>query len=185
MQHSLSCLSCSQLITPLMNWYKCLQCDQTNLCGVCYEKQAPLVLPHRYNHPHILLNQFGYIQLPEKVLDGIQKQGLQKSQQRALEGGIYFDQQCTSCASPSIEGMLYKCDVCPAVCLCHDCYLSSLQTPAQTPLFQHHYSHHPILVFLIQKNWNPHIESIDQTKLQVLGQGRFSTVYSGQVAGIS
>ena len=158
--------------------YKCLICKDINVCGVCYEKRRRNKnYEHEPFHPHVLLNQLGSQKVQDKILDHIEEMGLDEANDKAIKSGkMDYKTECVGC-NKLIRGILYQCDECISLSLCHDCYKQGYSKDSHTYL-------HPMLVFIIPVKHVYNMKDIKYNEEDIIGTGMFAKVYKAKVNGI-
>lgn len=155
--HDVQCQIC-QSKKIYSDRFKCLVCDEFDLCGICFEEKRENKT-HKTGHPLV------HISIPNEVLGrrmtNIERLTVDKLEQM-FDGKIH-DTICSSCRS-SIIGLRFKCDSCYNYNLCSTCTKNRVNDK------NHHRTHSMICT---SHQTLTRIPTSDLSKISVLGQGAF------------
>lgn len=114
--HNASCNACLNLIKGLR--YKCFQCPDFDLCSSCHEKKQPGFHDHDF----------------AKLIEPLES--LTREKPRVIHRGVYCDGPRCRSRYMAIDGVRYKCLVCPhSYDLCANCEaLPSNNHPRDHPM---------------------------------------------------
>jgi len=144
--------------------YKCLECNNYDLCGLCFETRRTSK-DHKLSHPMILV--FKSLS-PEKnqLLDQI-IQEKDKLLKETAKINIFEGSECKICKVSPIKGIKIKCDICINFDMCWDCFGSGEE-------HEKHSKDHPTVVFLLPRRNICDIKSLEDCG--ELGGGQFGDV---------
>lgn len=158
--HRVSCNGCHSL-RIYSDRYKCLQCDNYDLCGSCFEKKRE-TKQHKSGHA------FAHFKIPMELFgDSITKANdevtLAKFKERfaAIE---HTNVTCDGCEMEPIIGIRFKCDTCHDYDLCLECMEKQIVT-------KEHDTKHSLIV--IGKDRFNQIDIDDIELSDELGRGAF------------
>jgi hypothetical protein len=161
--HKVQCGACGS--KPIRSdRYKCLNCDDLNLCARCFERRRESK-NHKSGHAFVHFKSPGEL-FGRSVTDN--DLTFDKLKQ-AYGDEVHESVSCDGCKRESIKGLRFKCDTCPNYDLCQQC----VQTNATS---QEHKSTHPLIVIsrgAIQQIPVEEIELGDE-----LGRGAFGMHFS-------
>lgn len=172
--HRVACNGCHNL-RILSDRYKCLQCENYNLCGSCFEKRRE-TRDHRSGHT------FAHFKIPmelfgEPITKANEEVTLTKFRERFARVE-HTDVTCKGCQIKPIIGIRFKCDTCHDYDLCFDCMEKQVVT-------DEHDTKHPLVV--VGKDRFNQIDVDDIELGEELGKGAFgmSLFYSTRSLFIS
>lgn len=149
--------------------YRCLVCDDLDLCSFCFESHTELQ-GHKLFHPMVKLDSFeNFCGL--KIEDKFD--GKMNFFQEKLKNYTHKE-KCKACCT-IIKGVKLKCDICFAYRLCLNCFKGKKNTE------NHNHDKHPMVIFsdsLIDFDKNK-LPTYDPVK-DFLGSGGFSDVYKAK-----
>ena len=153
--------------------FKCLVCDDYDLCGICFEKRK-VNKDHQLSHPVVRFDVPGEISGLKFESSEISLSNFQEIFKNETHEGI----TCDICSINPIKGLRLKCDTCNDFDLCYDCYSNSNLEKQLTS--NHSLKDHPCIV---------HLKSIslDENNIEFmekLGSGAFGTVYKSKLKNL-
>jgi hypothetical protein len=147
--------------------YKCLICDDYDLCGKCFESRK-INKNHYLKHPMVRYDYPGELFGTKFKPSEINLAEFVKIFKYEIHQGI----RCNFCSMSSIHGLRFKCDICNNFDLCYECYKKDKSSLS-------HSSHdHPLIVH--GKTQSLEIDENSIEKISVLGSGGFGTVYKSR-----
>jgi hypothetical protein len=119
--------------------YKCLTCDDYDLCGWCFEQKKFNSNNHKSSHPMVRFDQ-------PNELYGIEFES--KNNEIKLNNfltkfkdEVHSTTTCDSCLTCPIKGLRFKCDVCSDYDMCYDCYIKKKESKI------HKFNDHTMIVY--------------------------------------
>lgn len=115
--HRISCDGCNSLRIS-SDRYKCLQCENYDLCGDCFDKKLETKQHksgHAFAHFKVPMELFG-----EPITDANDEVTLSKFKQR-FATIKHTKVTCDGCDTTPIIGIRFKCDTCHDYDLCLKC----------------------------------------------------------------
>ena len=157
-KHSAHCDGCK--IYPILgDRYKCLKCDDFDLCARCFElREQPQ--HHRTGHPMVHFRFNNELFGRTVTSADITLEELEKFYENELHASI----PCDGCEAKEIRGLRFKCDICPNYDLCQRCMRAGVTA-------RNHKSHHPLIVTSHES-----LEEIDVEDIELceeIGRGGF------------
>lgn len=141
--------------------YKCLNCDDFDLCGFCFERHTEIG-NHKLSH---LMLQFNSIKIFNiKEID--EHENLNLDELKEKFNNYTHKEKCVTC-SKTIKNIKLKCDICYEYYQCIDCWKKGKTSKT------HSFDQHPMIVC------NEEAIKLDITKISVLkkvGSGGFGVV---------
>ena len=167
--HRASCDGCHSL-RIFSDRYKCLQCENYDLCGACFEKRRETKhhrSGHAFAHFKIPMELFG-----EPIAKVNEEVTLMKFRERFARVE-HTNVTCDGCEIMPIVGIRFKCDTCHDYDLCYDCMEKQVVT-------NEHDAKHSLVV--VGKDRFNQIDVNDIELGEELGRGAFgkSFAYSTQ-----
>ena len=158
--HRITCDGCHSLgITS--DRYKCLQCEDYDLCGSCFEKR-------RETRSHQSGHAFAHFKMPLELFgEPITKPNEEVTLSKFRERFAHVEHTnviCDGCAVTPILGIRFKCDTCCDYDLCLACMEKQVIT-------MEHDAKHPLIV--IGKDRFNQIDVNDIELGEELGRGAF------------
>lgn len=147
--------------------YKCLKCDDYDLCGSCFENK-------KTNKTHQIKHPVARLEKPLEVC-GIKLDITELNLRNLAEkfkNNIHQRTTCDSCDSCPIRGLRFKCDQCNDYDLCLACFVNE-----KTSL--NHHADHPMIVFISNQRLDISPNNIEL--LDKLGEGAFGKVYKAKI----
>jgi next-to-BRCA1 protein 1 len=165
--HRISCDGCGSL-RIYGDRYKCLQCENYDLCGSCFEKRRETKQHksgHAFAHFKIPMELFG-----EKITKANDEVTLEKFKER-FATTQHTAVTCDGCDKTPFVGIRFKCDTCHDYDLCQECMQKQVIT-------REHDTRHSLVV--IGKDRFNQIDVNDIELGDELGRGAFGkrTFYS-------
>lgn len=131
--HKVPCASCGR--SPISSdRYKCLICDNINLCAKCFEQRRESNTHksgHAFAHFKSPGELFGRSVTDDEVTLTKLKQFYSNEEHKSIK--------CDGCQSPTIKGLRFKCDTCPRYDLCLQCFKNRVTTETHT-------TNHPLII---------------------------------------
>ncbi|UJR32794.1 hypothetical protein I4U23_020256 [Adineta vaga] len=163
--HNVRCVSCRT--KPIQSdRYKCLNCDDIDLCGPCFERR-------RESNEHKSGHAFVHFKSPGELFgQTVKNDEVTYVKLKKLYGNdVHESICCDGCKAETIKGLRFKCDSCPNYDLCQRCVDNGVTTK------KHETSHSLIIVArrAIQQIPAEDIELGDE-----LGSGAFGSVYKAR-----
>ena len=115
-KHSCTCDCCKKSDFSEYR-YKCLVCDDYDLCGSCFEKR-------NINGNHALSHPLVRFDLPDELF-GLQFENSEINLSnfiKIFKNEIHEGVKCDNCSNNPIRGLRLKCDTCHDYDLCVDCF---------------------------------------------------------------
>lgn len=133
-KHNVQCNACDT--SPIeSDRYKCLNCDNLNLCAACFESR-------RESSKHKSGHAFVHFKSPGELFGQPVKESdvTYAKLKHAYANDVHESISCDGgCETPSIKGLRFKCDTCPNYDLCQACVDRGATTKT-------HQSSHPLIV---------------------------------------
>jgi len=152
--------------------YKCLTCNDYDLCGKCFEKRN-VNQDHLLSHPVIRFDVPGEIFGLKFENSEINLSNFENSFLNETHEGV----TCDICTRVPIKGLRLKCDTCNDFDLCFDCY-SNKKTSKN-----HSFNEHPVIV-----HGKSHSLELDENNIEFLsklGSGAFGTVHKAKLKNLN
>lgn len=149
--------------------YRCLVCDDYNLCSECYENkrtnQSHKIrhLMVRYDDPDTL---FGRRVTPSQVSLNYFV--------NTYATEIHEDLKCSDCGMEPMKGVRIKCETCHNYDACYECY----EKNRLNELASHDYENHQVL--LIAKEVCLRVDKNDIEIMEKIGKGGFGSVFKAK-----
>ncbi|XP_012556455.1 tyrosine-protein kinase fyna [Hydra vulgaris] len=160
---NVTCQACNQ-VNFVVDRYKCLVCNEYDLCGVCFESRK-ITAPHVKAHPMVRYSG------PKEIFgDEIEGENVTLEKFKKKFDGVEHETTCKGCNSHPIFGLRFKCDECNEFDLCHKCFEKKTE-------INDHKKEHSILVCYSIRNVNPS----DIELLERLGSGAFGTAHKAKI----
>lgn len=147
--------------------YKCLVCDDFDLCGTCFERKI-INANHKLEHPMVRYEK------PNELF-GSKFENYEVNLNNFIkiyENELHNFVSCDSCAMSPIIGLRFKCDSCNNYDLCYRCYQNKRNT------LKHSFTDHPVVVF--GKETLLELDAYNIDLLNEIGKGAFGTVYQSR-----
>ncbi|CAF3030651.1 unnamed protein product, partial [Rotaria sp. Silwood2] len=161
-KHQAQCDGCN--IYPIASdRYKCLICDDFDLCVPCFERRIE-PKQHKRGHPMV------HFRFNNELFDRIVKSAditLEKLEKFYVDE-LHESTPCDGCEVDEIRGLRFKCDICPNYDLCQKCMHAGVTN-------KNHKSYHPLIV--ASDRSLAEIEYEDVELGEELGRGGFGCVY--------
>ena len=151
--------------------YKCLTCNNYDLCGSCFEKRH-VNMSHELSHPLVrfdLPGQLYGLQFTDADVNMSNFMQLFKNESHYLV-------KCDVCQTKPVRGLRFKCDACNDYNLCHKCFSSRLAS-------HKHSVAHPVIVH--GRNDTLQIDSGDIELIETIGTGGFGRVYKSKLKSMN
>lgn len=133
-KHNVQCSSCNE--NPIeSDRYKCLNCENINLCGGCFESRRESS-KHKSGHAYVHFKSPGELFGQSVKESDVTYAKLKEASANDVHESISCD---GGCESTSIKGLRFKCDTCPNYDLCQHCVDRGATTKT-------HQSSHPLIV---------------------------------------
>ena len=163
--HNVRCDACDT--SPITSdRYKCLNCEDINLCGHCFEGRKE---PKKHKSGHVFVH---YKSPGELFGQPVTEDEITYAKLKQLYADeIHESVTCDGCKSESIKGLRFKCDSCPDYDLCQKCVDGGVTTKT-------HKLSHPLIVVRRAINQIP----VEDIKLgEKIGAGGFGTYYKNDL----
>lgn len=152
--------------------YKCLVCDDYDLCGKCFEKRN-IDQDHKLSHPVVRFD------VPDEIF-GLKFENSEINLSNfvnSFKNEIHEGVTCDICLKIPIKGLRLKCDTCNDFDLCYDCYAKEKNSK------NHSFSDHPVIVH--GKSHSLELDGDNIEFLTKLGSGAFGTVYKSKLKNLN
>jgi hypothetical protein len=152
--------------------YKCLTCNDYDLCGKCFEKRY-VNKDHLLSHPVIRFDVPGEIFGLKFENSEINLSNFEKSFSNETHEGV----KCDICMKAPIKGLRLKCDTCNDFDLCFGCYSNKKSNE------RHSFNEHPVIV-----HGKSHSLELDENNIEFLsklGSGAFGTVHKAKLKNLN
>ncbi|CAF1341964.1 unnamed protein product, partial [Rotaria sp. Silwood1] len=163
--HNVTCEECGD--NPIRDdRYKCLQCDNFNLCAGCFERRAE---PKKHKSGHLLV----HFRLPNELFgrtvsnDDVTIEKLKEFYVKEVNKSVI----CDGCKVSDFVGLRFKCDSCPDYDLCLKCATTGVTT-------NDHKLTHPLI--LNSRRVIVQISINDIELGEKLGSGNFGAVHKAR-----
>lgn len=169
--HKIICKLCKESDFQIYR-YKCLICEDYNLCGDCFEKKQQDT-EHKLEHPVVRFetpNELFGLKFDDTEINLL---NFIELFQTTRHSGF----KCDGCLMNPIQGIRFKCDQCHEFDLCLDCYWDKKST------LKHSYSQHTLIA--LGKNANLEIDPSNIELLRELGSGAFGSVYKSRLRNLN
>ncbi|XP_047131757.2 dual specificity mitogen-activated protein kinase kinase dSOR1 [Hydra vulgaris] len=157
------CDACNK-INFVVDRYKCLVCEDYDLCGECFESRK-ISLPHVKGHPMVRYSG------PKEIFgEEIEAENVTLDSFKNKFYGVEHEVTCDGCNTHPIFGLRFKCDECINFDLCYKCFTKKID-------IGNHKVEHSLLLSYSIRNVNPS----DIELLECLGSGAFGTAYKAKL----
>ena len=169
--HNCTCDCCKK--TDFTEYrYKCLICNDYDLCGKCFEKR-------NINQEHMLCHPVVRFDVPTEIF-GLKFENSEinlTNFENSFKSETHEGVTCDICLKAPIKGLRLKCDTCNDFDVCFDCYSKKKSTS------NHSFDDHPVIV-----HGKSHLLELDENNIELLtklGNGAFGTVYKSKLKNLN
>ena len=151
--------------------YKCLVCNDYDLCGSCFEKRK-INKTHQLNHPVVRFENPG-------ELFGLKFENAKINLfnfVNIFKNETHDNIKCDCCQTNPIKGLRFKCDTCHDYDMCYACFAGNKTS------MKHLASEHPLIVQ--GKTNSLKLDADDIELISTLGSGCFGTVHKARLKSL-